>query len=56
MESVKKAPDISFLTGFTSVKLLVGVALHVFDWTVRLQGLEQQRETFWFNSLLNKGL
>lgn len=56
IKSVKKAPNISFVTGFTSVKLLVGVAVHVFDWTVHFQGLEQQRETFRFDSLLNKVL
>lgn len=37
---------------FTSIKFPIRVAVYVFDWTVRLQGLYQQRETFWFNSLL----
>lgn len=39
------------LTGFTSIELLVGVAAHVFDRTVRFQRLEQQRKTCRFNSL-----
>lgn len=46
--------SISGPAGFTPVELLVGVAVHVFDWAVRLQRLEQQRETFRFDSLWNK--
>lgn len=38
-------------TALTSVQFPVGVTVHVFDWTVCFQGLEQQRETFWFNPL-----
>lgn len=52
---MKRLRDMCGLTGFTSIELLVGVAVHVFDWTVSFQRLEQQRETFWFNSLWNGG-
>lgn len=36
---------------FTSIEFLIGVAVYVLDWTVSLQRLYQQRETFWFDSL-----
>lgn len=37
---------------FTSIEFPIRVAVDVFDWTVSLQGLYKQRETFRFNPLL----
>ena len=52
--SLEQDLTIKCLTEFTSIEFLIGVAVHVFDWAVTFQRLLQQRESFWFNSLLEK--